>query len=203
MFGGGQTTFSVAATPAGASTALALGSGAVRLNLQACGGPVEVDSRRWRTPGRPIVHCAGRGQGRAQHARRTDSPRHWQPVRRPRAGRRWRPDAAYGWLSSTALAGFGLGFPVTFDSLHSLAVRLSRAGNRLACSGTPVSGGCVLRTGGHDVVEITMRPGVPCQLSVDAPQASQDRLHVVVENASPGQVVRTPPVGSEHRVPFE
>jgi hypothetical protein len=99
-------------------------------------------------------------------------------------------------LTVTALGGLGLGSPVTFDTLHSLAVRLWRAGNRIECDGTPPGGASVLRTGGHDSVAVKLRPDVPCHLLVDAPEPSQDQLEVVVENAQPGQISRTSPAGT-------
>ena len=95
LFGAGRTSFTVAATPVGASISFATRNRSRPPEPASVQRPGGFDRRRWSTPGHRVVHGAGRGQGRAHHPEPTDSRRYRQPIRGPGNRRRWRPDAAH------------------------------------------------------------------------------------------------------------
>ncbi|MBV9596046.1 MAG: hypothetical protein JOZ87_04240 [Chloroflexi bacterium] len=196
LFGAGQTAFTVTGSPAGASTSFALGSGSVHLNLQACTGPVDMTA----AGGAHQVTLSSTAPDVAKGVLTTISA----PIQLGSGSQLVDLSISEGGdttprtgdLSAATLAGLGLGSPVTFEPPHSLAVRLSEGGNTFECDATPSGSTSVLRTGGHDSVVVKLRPNTPCDLLVEGPQGSQDRLQVSVENAQPSQISHTPPAGA-------
>jgi hypothetical protein len=84
---------------------------------------------------------------------------------------------------------------IRFGPLHSLAVNLSRVGNRLDVTGTN-QGAVTVHTGGKDTVDVRTSDQSPCTLLIDGPAPPQQDVLRVAIGGRPTNVVDTAPSGT-------
>jgi hypothetical protein len=194
--GGGGNRIKVTGTRPGITTSLSLGTGADLIAVCATSGPLVLDAH----------HGAGHRVVIGSTAP-DDTKAELQPI------------AGEVTLSATAsnvdlIVGDGGGHvarrgelnqngtpdlgpaAITWGPLHSLAFRLSRAGNAVLVNGSPSGGPATVWTGGRDKVEAKPSEEIPCDLFVEGSKPSEDTLRVLLEDRS-AAVDISQPAGTE------